>query len=725
MRQTLRAKFAARNHFAFLLLVLVVVVVMGGCESSSDSDNDSDSGSTGSSLAGSDEFRAMTNIARTEMGSDADIMNRYPGVAIFDFDRDGDLDFYVTSAEAAAPIPQAAGGANKLFRNDDGKYVDVAGEAGVGAADHNSSAVAACDFNNDGYQDLYVGAMGRVGDQLDYRSTEPGSELEALSADRLFINNKNGTFTDVTEGWFGAQSNIRSTGAVACGDVDGDGWLDLFVGNRSDVDFTTFFEAGHAGHFNVMYRNTGNSSFDDVTLAAGLVGLPIAMRDAFGAPITFTDEATGAEIEGFDPAVLDANGNLAGDPTGETWAALFFDHDDDGDVDLWIADDGDRLKIYRNDSRSTGFKFTDIGAPMGIDQSGAWMGFALGDWDGDADLDMFITNIGYHPTMRGANNAPGGACSYAANFQWGTCNLYLLRNDGTARVPGVGTIGVFPDVAMSTHVEPSAGNPPGSLNPALVDPFWRTPTGVAAYDFGFGTVFFDYENDGDQDLYWLGAIISAGEGPRGMMFPGNGRLLLNDGDATFTDMTVEAHMLDSINVDYTYTSPDQPGFDAEAQRLGPQFHENGKGVAKGDLNGDGFVDVIGTNSSGEKFNATGATDLVAGPLMVWMNGGGENNWITLRLKGRQGIDGTGSNADGIGARVWVTTKGDGNESLKQVQDVLGSSTFLSMSALDLTFGLGGASEVSEVEILWPSGITQVLEDLDMNKVHDVTEPEAE
>ena len=104
----------------------------------------------------------FTDIAREALGKNALTINRYPGVAIFDYDRDGDLDFYVTQEE---------GGPNFLFRNDgDESFTEVSESAGVAAVDSNSTGVAACDFNNDGYQDLYVGAHGRKGDGLDFRS---------------------------------------------------------------------------------------------------------------------------------------------------------------------------------------------------------------------------------------------------------------------------------------------------------------------------------------------------------------------------------------------------------------------------------------------------------------------------------------------------------------------------------------------------------------------------
>ena len=171
--------------------------------------------------------------------------------------------------------------------------------------------------------------------------------------------------------------------------------------------------------------------------------------------------------------------------------------------------------------------------------------------------------------------------------------------------------------------------------------------------------------------------------------------------------------------------------------MDPQVHENGKGLAHGDLNGDGYPDLIGTNSSGPVF-AEPAQALQArldgrdrrlptvpapGPVFVWMNGGGENHWITLRLRGRMAVDGTGSNADGIGARVYVTARqGDSERPAHKVQEVRAGSSYLSMDSVDLEFGLGQATVVDEIEVLWPSGRSQVLTNIPVDQVVAVVEP---
>ena len=146
-----------------------------------------------------DDIEPFINIAREALGGNAFVNNWHPGVAIFDYDRDGDMDFYITVADGTSDKPESPGGPNLLFRNDGGGvYTEVAAEAGVDAFASNSTAPAVCDINNDGYQDLYVASYGRIGDGLDYRSVDPifyfreEPGLREAVTDRLFLNRGDG-----------------------------------------------------------------------------------------------------------------------------------------------------------------------------------------------------------------------------------------------------------------------------------------------------------------------------------------------------------------------------------------------------------------------------------------------------------------------------------------------------------------------------------------------------
>ena len=243
---------------------------------------------------------------------------------------------------------------------------------------------------------------------------------------------------------------------------------------------------------------------------------------------------------------------MIGDPTGRTHAVLFFDYDDDGDQDLWVGNDGDILHLYENISTKETVEFVAVSEDMGIDIAGNWMGFAVGDYDHDEDLDVFVTNQGFHLLMHPPQEEPGGDCRYFERFDWGTCLNLLLRNEGTNLEGPDKKLGRFIDVTSNLKVKPSPLMPPVSLDPSTIHPEFEKPQGLAAYDFGYGATFFDADNDGYLDLYWLGAEVGRGEGPGGTVIQSAGRMLRGLPEGGFEDVTVISHLLDIMAVSYTH-----------------------------------------------------------------------------------------------------------------------------------------------------------------------------
>ena len=284
-----------------------------------------------------------------------------PGVALFDYDNDGDLDVFVVQgrmlgskavARALFPPADASPPGGRLFRNDlhvaaDGTrtlhFTDVTDASGITARGY-GMGVATGDFNNDGCIDLYVTNLG---------------------SNQLFRNNCNGTFTDVTRA-SGTESPGWSVSAAFV-DVDRDGWLDLFVGHyvnyRIEANVTCFGLAGgrdycpphvYTAQPSRLYRNNHDGTFTDITARAG-------MSTEFG------------------PAL----GVSTADFNGDGW------------MDIYVANDGQPNQLWINQRNGT-FKNTALlaGAALGADgQAKSSMGVDAGDFDNDGDEDLFITEL--------------------------------------------------------------------------------------------------------------------------------------------------------------------------------------------------------------------------------------------------------------------------------------------------------------------------------------------
>ena len=652
------------------------------------------------------DITPFKNATLETLDGPQEIWNSRPGIAVLDYDRDGDQDFFVSNGY---------GHSNWLYQNDGkGNFIEVGKEAGVSLKNRNNTGVVACDFDNNGYQDLYVGAQGSLTDGLDFRSIIEADQ----NKDSLLINNGNGTFTDISNTAFSDNINIRSAMTIACSDINSDGWVDIYVGNLGEDEYRKMSVPYQAGHYNMMYLNNGDLTFTEIGEEAGVRGSEIKLLDLDGIPITYTDPNSNITYEAYNPEQKDRNGNLVGDPTGQTHSVLFFDYDNDGDQDLWVANDGDRLHIYRNDSTKNQITFTSVADKMNLDTVGAWMGFAIGDYDSDSDIDVFITNLGFHPRAYRPSQDPKPDCSYFDQFEWGTCLHFMLNNNSDSNTQ-ITSENIFSESSEIINVYPSKLMPPISLDPDSIHKEQKQPLGLSAYDFGFGATFFDFDNDADQDLYYLGSTVDRGEGPGGHIFPGAGRMFENIKPNLFRDITIEAQVLDVDRARYHKLDPNDIYKDISLHRISPLYHENGKGVVHIDTNNDGYLDLIGSNSKGALWEDERQVSFIetGGPIFTWINPGGDNNWIKIQLIGQMAISGTGSNADGIGSKIYVTT---GNK--KQIQEIHAGSSYLSMDSLKVEFGLGSATKIDMLEIFWPSGKYQKIKNITSNQTIKVTEP---
>lgn len=390
------------------------------------------------------------------------------GVAVFDFDNDGLFDVYLANSPTVAAANDARSARSELWRNKgDGTFVDVTEKAGVGYPGWGMGAVAA-DFDNDGWDDLYVTCYG---------------------ANRLYRNNHDGTFSDVTEK-AGVGDPRWSTGA-AFADYDGDGWLDLFVANYVDVRLDALPEFGKGK----------SCEFHGIPVQCGPRGLPGSGDSLYhnNRDGTFEDVSKKAGIA---------------DPDGRFgMGAMWIDFDGDGRPDLYVANDAGANYLYKNNGHGT---FTDLALQAGtaLSEDGkeqGSMGVAIGDYDHSGRWSIFVTNFAdeYNALYRHDKEFQFADVSFASQtgkpsvplVGWGT-HFLDYDNDGWLDL-----------LVVNGHVYPQverAGAPTPYAQPKLLFRNNRngtftdvTSTSGAALTtraVSRGSAAVDLDNDGDLDV---------------------------------------------------------------------------------------------------------------------------------------------------------------------------------------------------------------------------------
>jgi enediyne biosynthesis protein E4 len=497
------------------------------------------------------------------------------------------------------------------------------------------TGIAVFDFDNDGWPDIFV-VNG---------TTLEGFPQGKAPSNHLYRNNHDRTFSDVTDR---AGLNANGWGQGVCvGDYDNDGWEDLFV---------TYYGK------NRLYHNHAGV-FTEVGDKAGVAGT----GKAWGSGCAFVDYDRDGSLDlivanyvDFDVSKAPAPGEISscmwkgapvmcgprglppaknilyhnrGDGSFEdvtvkahidradgyySLGISTLDFDDDGWTDIYVACDSTASILYHNNRDGT---FTDVGVTAGaaFNEDGraqAGMGATVADFDGDGRLDIFKTN-----------------------FSDDTSTLYRNNGDGT-----------FTDATFSAGL------------------------GLHTQYLGWGTMFFDFDNDGWPDLivanghvypevdkYHLG---SSYEEPR--------ILYRNNGDGTFTDVSSSAG-------------------------AGITIASSARGLAVGDLWNDGKLSVLISNVN-------------AKPSLLVNDARSANHWVGLKLVG------TRSNRDAIGARVTLKV---GKRML--VNEVRSGSSYISNSDMRLHFGLGGASKIDLLEVRWPNGSTETFDDQAVDGIRTLKE----
>jgi enediyne biosynthesis protein E4 len=489
--------------------------------------------------------------------------------------------------------------------------------------------VALLDYNNDGLLDIFLVNGGCLTNSMPL--PESFDRGNPRYWNRLYRQNKNGTFTDVTRSAGLADAGTGNYGmGVAVGDYDNDGYADIFV--------TSYGK-------NILYHNNGDGTFTDVTARAGVVG------GGWSVSAGFFDFDNDGLLDLFVTRYMEWD-TRHGKTCGGAWRTYCPPAEFPATTNL----------LYRNRGDGT---FEDVSEKSGIAaKKGRALGAAFADYDNDGLTDIFVANDGMQQ--------------------------YLFHNNGT---------GTFTECALDSGAALSADGKPLS---------------------GMGTVFQDYDNDGIPDILVTvlprevyGAYHNDGQGlfTNRSLETGLGALTAGsagwgvgledlDNDGWKDLLVAQSHVLDNVEaIDHSlhYLEPPLLGLNHngrfERGNSGITTPIAGRGLAFGDLNNDGWMDAVVT--------------VLGGHPILLMNRGGRQHWLTITLRGKR------SNRDGIGARVRVNG---------QTRYATTAGSYLSSNDKRVHFGLGSAQTAS-VEVLWPSGLRQTLDDVRADQFLEMHEPE--
>jgi hypothetical protein len=497
--------------------------------------------------------------------------------------------------------------------------------------------VAIFDYDGDGLMDIFFVNGAGLSDPM--RPGEEPDKSDAKYWNRLYHNNGDGTFTDVTEK-AGLQGCCYGMG-VAVGDYDNDGHPDLYVTGWNS---------------NTLYHNNGNGTFSDVTKKAGVAA------GGWSSSAAFVDYDRDGYLDIFVTRYLawDFSQNIwCGDREAKTRS---FCHPNLFQSITSI--------LYHNNHDGT---FTDVSEQAGLNQHpGNGLGVAINDYDGDGWPDIVVANDArpqqlFHSLGNGKFEEVGASSGLAwddhgQTFSGMGVDFRDYDNDG------------WPDIFITDLANQSFAlfrNVKGQMRYVSGD------TGISRISrrhSGWGTGFVDLDNDGWKDLFVLqGHVMNDIEltqpGVRYLEPP----VVLRNVQGKFQDVSAASGASFGIPV-------------------------AGRGVAFGDLDNDGFEDVVFTCLNGEAH--------------ILHNGGNGNHWILINTIG------TSSNRDGIGAQIHITSE----SGMQQWEIVSSAGSYLSASDKRVHFGLGSDRTVKSMEIRWPSGIVQRLSGVHADQILNVTEP---